>query len=234
MFVFTREFSRVSAARLSPRPRCLPALARPGVTSNHRVPQRCCPAIAQLAEPIDLAWVHWRIYQTRNIIYFVLIMDFVQNMRDDATMKSQLSTSAAPAPAEALKQAGLQVTAQRIAVYKAVQAQPHAIADEICELARSEIGAISRQAVYDALKVLADHGLVRRIQPAGSAARFEDRVNDNHHHLACRQCGTVVDIDCAVGKAPCLQADKDHGFVIDEAEVIYWGLCPVCQTSENS
>lgn len=129
---------------------------------------------------------------------------------------------------EALKAAGLQVTAQRLAVYRAVQATPHAIADEICQAVRSELGVISRQAVYDALNAMSEHGLVRRIQPAGSAARYEHRV-DNHHHLACRECGNLVDIDCAVGEAPCLTAEHDHGYLIDEAEVTYWGLCPNCQ-----
>lgn len=128
----------------------------------------------------------------------------------------------------ALKKAGLQVTAQRLAVYRAVERSPHAIADEICKAVREELGVISRQAVYDALRAMSEHGLIRRIQPAGSAARYEHRV-DNHHHLACRKCGNVIDIDCAVGKAPCLVAEHDHGYQIDEAEVIYWGVCPDCQ-----
>lgn len=131
---------------------------------------------------------------------------------------------------DALKKAGLQVTAQRLAVYKAVHDSPHAMADEISDLVRSEIGVISRQAVYDALNVMSDNGLIRRIQPAGSAARYEHRV-DNHHHLVCRGCGSLVDIDCAIGKAPCLVAGDDHGYQIDEAEVIYWGTCPDCQSS---
>lgn len=128
----------------------------------------------------------------------------------------------------ALKQAGLQVTAQRLAVYRAVKSCPHIMADEIISTVESEIGAISRQAVYDALNAMADHGLIRRIQPAGSAARYEHRV-DNHHHLICRECSAVVDIDCAIGEAPCLVANDDHGFAIDEAEVVYWGLCPDCR-----
>lgn len=128
----------------------------------------------------------------------------------------------------ALKAAGLQVTAQRLAVYRAVENAPHAIADEICLAVREELGVISRQAVYDALKVMSEHKLIRRIQPAGSAARYEHRT-DNHHHLACRACGIVIDIDCAVGKAPCLVAEDDHGYQIDEAEVTYWGICPDCQ-----
>jgi len=129
---------------------------------------------------------------------------------------------------EALKAAGLQVTAQRLAVYRAVQSTPHAMADEIHQAVRTKLGVISRQAVYDALNAMSEHGLVRRIQPAGSPARYEHRV-DNHHHLACRECGNLVDIDCAVGEAPCLEAEHDHGYLIDEAEVTYWGLCPNCQ-----
>lgn len=128
----------------------------------------------------------------------------------------------------ALKAAGLQVTAQRLAVYRAVQTTPHAIADEICQAVRLELGVISRQAVYDALNIMSEHGLIRRIQPAGSAARYEHRV-DNHHHLVCRECSNLIDIDCAVGQAPCLVAENNHGYQIDEAEVIYWGICPDCQ-----
>ncbi len=129
---------------------------------------------------------------------------------------------------DALRSSGLQVTAQRLAVYRAVKKTPHAMADELSEMVREEIGAISRQAVYDALNVMSEHGLIRRIQPSGSAARYEDRV-DNHHHLVCRECGSLVDVDCATGKAPCLKAKDDHGYVIDEAEVTYWGVCPDCQ-----
>ncbi len=128
-----------------------------------------------------------------------------------------------------LRRHGLQVTAQRLAVMRAVSLHPHATADELAEDVRAVIGSISRQAVYDTLGVLVDKNLVRRIQPAGSAARYEDRVDDNHHHLICRVCGKTVDIDCAVGVKPCLTASDDHGFEIDEAEVIYWGRCPSCQ-----
>ncbi|MDH4036193.1 MAG: transcriptional repressor [Candidatus Krumholzibacteria bacterium] len=124
---------------------------------------------------------------------------------------------------------GLQVTAQRLAVMRAVASHPHATADELTEDVRAVIGSISRQAVYDTLGVLVDKNLIRRIQPSGSAARYEDRVDDNHHHLICRSCGKMVDIDCAVGAKPCLTASEDHGFEIDEAEVIYWGRCPACQ-----
>ena len=126
------------------------------------------------------------------------------------------------------------MTAQRLAIMRAVSDHPHATADELAEDVRAVIGSISRQAVYDNLAVLEDNRLVRRIQPAGSAARFEDRVGDNHHHLICRSCGTTVDIDCAVGEVPCLTADDDHGFAIDEAEVIHWGLCPSCRTTPST
>jgi Fe2+ or Zn2+ uptake regulation protein len=131
-------------------------------------------------------------------------------------------------PAELLRKSGLQVTAQRMAVLRAVSRRPHATADDVAVEVRAEIGTISRQAVYDALGMLAEKGLIRRIQPAGSAARFEDRVGDNHHHLICRTCGKTVDVDCAVGDAPCLTAAADSGYRIDEAEVIYWGACPEC------
>jgi Fur family ferric uptake transcriptional regulator len=130
-----------------------------------------------------------------------------------------------------LRQHGLQVTAQRLAVVRAVSSRPHATADELAVDVRAIIGSISRQAVYDTLGVLVDKNLVRRIQPAGAAARYEDRVGDNHHHLICRSCETVFDIDCAIGAAPCLTAEDDHGFEIDEAEVIYWGLCSSCRSS---
>ena len=131
-------------------------------------------------------------------------------------------------PADLLRQRGIQVTAQRLAVLRAVADQPHITADVVAEAVRTEIGAISIQSVYDALSVLAAEGLIRRIQPAGSPARFEDRVGDNHHHLICRICGRTVDVDCAVGFAPCLTAVDDKGYEIDEAEVVYWGRCPDC------
>ena len=135
-------------------------------------------------------------------------------------------------PADLLRQRGIQVTAQRLAVLRAVSAQPHVTADAVAEVVRAEIGAISRQSVYDALGVLVEKGLLRRIQPVGSPARFEDRVGDNHHHLICRICGRVVDVDCAVGFAPCLQAGDDQGYEIDEAEIAYWGRCPDCRSSQ--
>ncbi len=128
-----------------------------------------------------------------------------------------------------LRHHGVQVTAQRLAIMRAVSSRPHATADELTDDVRAVIGSISRQAVYDTLGVLVDKHLVRRIQPARSAARYEDRVGDNHHHLICRGCGMMFDIDCAVGEVPCLTADDDHGFEIDEAEVVYWGHCPSCR-----
>jgi Fur family ferric uptake transcriptional regulator len=138
------------------------------------------------------------------------------------------SDEVATDPADLLRQRGIQVTAQRLAVLRAVSGQPHITADAVAEAVRAEIGAISLQSVYDALGVLVAGGLVRRIQPAGSPARFENRVGDNHHHLICRICGRVIDIDCAVGSAPCLATVDDMGYEIDEAEVVYWGRCPDC------
>ena len=131
-------------------------------------------------------------------------------------------------PADLLRQHGIQVTAQRLAVLRTVARHPHTTADAVADAVRTEIGAISLQSVYDALSVLAAEGLIRRIQPAGSPARFEDRVNDNHHHLICRACGRMVDVDCAAGSAPCLTAADHRGYEIDEAEVVYWGRCPEC------
>jgi Fur family ferric uptake transcriptional regulator len=120
-------------------------------------------------------------------------------------------------------------------VLASVHDRPHADTDSIIGAVRDRLPSVSHQAVYDSLRALTDAGLLRRIQPAGSVARYEARVGDNHHHLVCRSCGTVVDVDCAVGEVPCLTADDDHGFVIDEAEVTYWGLCPSCAAqSENT
>jgi Fur family transcriptional regulator, stress-responsive regulator len=128
---------------------------------------------------------------------------------------------------------GVRVTAQRLAVLRAVSDRPHSTADDICAVVRAEIGAISRQAVYDAFGVLSDKGLLRRIQPAGSPARYEDRVADNHHHLICRSCDRMVDVDCAVGYTPCLTAADESGYEIDEAEVIFWGRCPECSRATS-
>lgn len=131
-------------------------------------------------------------------------------------------------PARLLRDHGLQVTAQRLAVLRAVTDLPHGTADDVAALVRSDIGAISRQTVYDALGILTEQGLIRAIQPAGSPARFEDRVDDNHHHVVCRSCGRMADVDCAVGAAPCLMAADDSGYKIEEAEVVFWGRCPDC------
>lgn len=131
-------------------------------------------------------------------------------------------------PTDLLRRHGVQITAQRLAVLAAVTDRPHSTTDDVARLVRRTIGAISSQAVYDALAVMTEKGLVRRIQPAGSSARYEARIGDNHHHLVCRVCGRTVDVDCAVGETPCLIAADDEGFEIDEAEVVYWGRCPDC------
>ncbi|MDQ1416739.1 MAG: Fur family transcriptional regulator, stress-responsive regulator [Acidimicrobiaceae bacterium] len=127
-----------------------------------------------------------------------------------------------------LRRHGLQVTAQRLAVLWAASDRSHRTADDIYTIVRAEIGAVSRQAVYDALAAFTEKGLLRRMQPAGSPARYEARVGDNHHHLVCRTCNRMVDVDCAVGETPCLTAADDFGYEIDEAEVVYWGRCPEC------
>jgi Fur family ferric uptake transcriptional regulator len=133
-----------------------------------------------------------------------------------------------------LRGAALRVTRPRVAVLTAVYGHPHADTDSIIAVVRGEIASVSHQAVYDVLRVLTTAGLVRRIQPSGSVARYESRVGDNHHHVVCRSCGSVSDVDCALGAAPCLTPNDDHGFAIDEAEVIYWGLCPECSTAPRS
>jgi len=132
-----------------------------------------------------------------------------------------------------LREHGIHVTAQRLAVMRAVADHPHRTADEVGDAVRGVIGSISRQAVYNTLQLLAEEGLIRRIQPSHSPARYEDRVGDNHHHLICRACGRIVDVDCAVGAAPCLAPLDDSGYVIDEAEVIYWGRCPECRQARS-
>ena len=129
-----------------------------------------------------------------------------------------------------LRAAGLRVTRPRVAVLSAVYDNPHTDTDTVIGLVRNDLGAVSHQAVYDVLRALTTAGLVRRIEPAGSVARYESRVGDNHHHVVCRSCGRIADVDCAVDSTPCLTASNDHGFVIDEAEVIYWGQCPDCLT----
>lgn len=133
-------------------------------------------------------------------------------------------------PAELLRERKVPVTAQRLAVMRAVSDRPHSTAEIIAEDVRIQIGAISRQAVYNVLGVLAEKGLIRRIQPAGSPALYEDRVGDNHHHIICRDCGSTADVDCATGDTPCLTACDNSGYMIDEAEVIFWGKCPECRT----
>ena len=133
-----------------------------------------------------------------------------------------------------LRGAALRVTRPRVAVLTAVYEHPHADTDWIIGVVREDLGAVSHQAVYDVLRALTYRGLVRRIQPSGSVARYESRVGDNHHHVVCRSCGSLADVDCAVGDTPCLTASDDHGFSIDEAEVIYWGLCLECSTSPSS
>jgi Fur family transcriptional regulator, stress-responsive regulator len=150
----------------------------------------------------------------------------------DEPRKTQQETAADHR--ELLRRHGLHVTAQRLAVLRAVSERPHSTADDIYTVVRTDLGAISRQAVYDALTVLTDKVVLRRIQPAGSPARYEDRVGDNHHHLICRACGRMVDVDCAVGATPCLTAADDSGYDVDEAEVIYWGRCPECVTATSN
>ena len=122
------------------------------------------------------------------------------------------------------------MTRPRVAVLYAVHTLPHSDTETVFAAVRAALPEVSRQAVYDVLAALTDAGLLRRIQPSGSVARYESRVSDNHHHIVCRGCGTIADVDCAVGEAPCLSAADDHGYVLDEAEVIYWGLCPGCTT----
>lgn len=132
-------------------------------------------------------------------------------------------------PEDQLRGAALRITGPRVAVLTEVHDHPHADVDTIARRVRERLGSVSTQAVYDALRVLTEAGLLRRIEPAGSPARFEARVGDNHHHVVCRSCGAMRDVDCATGDAPCLDASNDSGFVIDEAEVTYWGVCPDCQ-----
>ena len=133
-----------------------------------------------------------------------------------------------------LRGAALRVTRPRVAVLTAVYENPHAETDSIIVVAREDLPEVSKQAVYDVLRALTSAGLVRRIEPAGSVARYESRVADNHHHVVCRSCGAIADVDCAVGYTPCLTASDDHGYSIDEAEVVYWGLCPACSTPPSS
>ena len=130
-----------------------------------------------------------------------------------------------------LRSVNLRVTRPRLHVLEAVYAHPHADTDTIVTAVRGELPSVSTQAVYDVLRALTASGLIRQIEPAGSVPRYESRVGDNHHHVVCRTCGAIADVDCATGETPCLNASNDHGFVIDEAEVVYWGLCPTCKTA---
>ena len=145
-----------------------------------------------------------------------------------------MPASQTPTSAEVLRGAGLRVTAARVALLETLRDSHHLGVEAITSGVRERVGHVSPQAVYEALHALTAAGLVRRIEPAGSPALFERRVGDNHHHLVCRSCGAVTDVDCAVGEAPCLTASDDHGFSIDEAQVIYWGLCPGCSTASSS
>ncbi|MFI7453529.1 Fur family transcriptional regulator [Nonomuraea sp. NPDC049714] len=145
-----------------------------------------------------------------------------------------MTASSTPTTAEELRGAGLRVTAARVALLETVRKGDHLDVEALAAGVRDRVGHVSLQAVYEALHALTAAGLVRRIEPAGSPARFEGRVGDNHHHVVCRSCGVVADVDCAVGEIPCLTASNDHGFSIDEAEVIYWGLCPACSTARSA
>jgi Fur family ferric uptake transcriptional regulator len=145
-----------------------------------------------------------------------------------------MTASQTPTTAEELRGAGLRVTAARVALLETVRLGAHLDVDSIAVGVRERVGHISLQAVYEALHALTAAGLIRRIEPAGSPARFEGRVGDNHHHVVCRTCGVVADVDCATGEVPCLTASESHGFAIDEAEVVYWGLCPDCQATRSS
>jgi len=145
-----------------------------------------------------------------------------------------MTASQTPTSAGELRGAGLRVTAARVALLEIVRDGDHLGIEAIAAGVRDRIGHISLQAVYDALYALTAAGLIRRIEPAGRPPRFEGRIGDNHHHIVCRSCGVVADVDCAVGEAPCLTASDDRGFSIDEAEVIYWGLCPDCSTADRS
>ncbi|GAB1513200.1 Fur family transcriptional regulator [Actinophytocola sp. KF-1] len=132
-----------------------------------------------------------------------------------------------------LRAVSLRVTRPRMAVLAALRDNPHIDTQTVIELVRTDLPAVSHQAIYDVLQALTDAGLVRRIQPAGATARYESRVGDNHHHVVCRSCGAIADVECAVGHAPCLTAADDHGFVVDEAEVVYWGTCPDCAATRT-
>lgn len=151
-------------------------------------------------------------------------------------MQSETATELSPtelSPTELLRAAGLRVTAPRAIVLRALAERPHASADALIAAARAELGAVSTQGVYNVLRDCCQAGIVRRIEPAGSPALYELRVSDNHHHMVCRRCTSVHDVDCAVGEAPCLEPADHLGFVIDEAEVVYWGVCPACRATDG-
>ncbi|SNS51764.1 Fur family transcriptional regulator [Rhodococcoides kyotonense] len=137
-------------------------------------------------------------------------------------------------PAALLRSVGLRVTGPRVAVLSAVAARPHSDADDVAAVVRADVGSVSTQAVYDVLRACVNAGLLRRIEPAGSPALYETRIGDNHHHLVCRKCQTVVDVDCAIGAAPCLDPSDSHGFVVEEAEIVFWGLCSECVSTHSS
>jgi Fur family ferric uptake transcriptional regulator len=145
-----------------------------------------------------------------------------------------MTAAQTPTAAAELRGVGLRVTAARVALLETVRHGDHLDVEGVAAGVRDRVGHISLQAVYEALHALTAAGLIRRIEPAGSPARFEGRVGDNHHHVVCRSCGVVADVDCAVGEAPCLTASDDRGFAIDEAEVVYWGLCSDCSTPSSS
>lgn len=137
-----------------------------------------------------------------------------------------------PDARQQLRDVGLRVTAPRVAALDVLARHPHSTADVVAAAVRSQLGGVSTQTVYDVLRICTDRGLLRRIEPAGSPVRYENRIGDNHHHLVCRVCGEIRDIDCVVGEAPCLAPDTDHGFVIDEAEVTFWGVCSDCRSAD--
>ncbi|AOS61071.1 Fur family transcriptional regulator [Actinoalloteichus hymeniacidonis] len=147
------------------------------------------------------------------------------------TTASPQGREAAPDPREALRGVGLRVTAPRLAVLNWLADHPHSTTEQVATAVRRQLGVVSTQAVYDVLRACTDHGLLRRIEPAGHPARFETRTGDNHHHLVCRQCGRTVDVDCVHGAAPCLEPSDVAGFTVDEAEVVFWGLCAPCSAS---
>jgi Fur family ferric uptake transcriptional regulator len=160
------------------------------------------------------------------VLHPIPLLDLIQSV-----LRAEIGVVQSSAQIErSLRDAALRVTAPRKAVLSAVHEHPHADTETLIAATRARLGSVSHQAVYDVLRVLTDVGLVRRIQPAGSVARYEARVGDNHHHLVCRVCGAVRDVDCAIGETPCLTASDDGGFQIQEAEVVYWGLCPACQS----